>query len=79
MILLVFYVVKTVCALISATLCVPVLLGLLFLKHNNIVIDTESHIAIDKIMNFDLLQPPIPSLKATTMKPKLTMKFIRQS
>lgn len=53
------YVAKAICAVISAILCMPVLLGLPFLKHNNIVIDVESHTAIDKINNFDLLHPQL--------------------
>lgn len=53
------YVAKAICAVISAILCMPVLLGLPFLKHNNIVIDVESHTAIDKINNFDLIHPQL--------------------
>ena len=57
------YIAKTVHAVISPTLCVPVLLGLPFLKHNNIVIDADCHTAIDKKNNFDLLHPLSPPKK----------------
>ena len=56
---------KTVCAVISPSLCTPILLGLPFLKHNNIVIDIEAKTAIDKKNGFDLLNPSLPE------KPKL--------
>ena len=49
------YVAKTVCAVISPTLCAPVLLSLPFLKYNNIVIDVDCCTTIDKHNNFDLL------------------------
>ena len=54
------YVSKSVRAVISPSLCVPVLLGLPFLKHNNIVIDVEARTAIDKVQNFDLINPVAP-------------------
>ena len=57
------YVTKTVHAVISPTLCVLVLLGLPFLKHNNIVIDVDCHTAIDKKSNFNLLHPSSPPKK----------------
>ena len=68
------YVVKTMHAMISPTLCTPVLLGLPFLKHNNIVIDVDCHTAIDKLKNFNLLHPSVPPMK-TTMKPKLKFNY----
>ena len=57
------YIAKTVRAVISPTLCAPVLLGLPFLKHNNIVIDVNCHTTIDKKNNFDLLHPSSPPKK----------------
>ena len=42
-------------ALLAPDLCVNILLGLPFLKHNKIIIDHDSDIAIDKISGFDLL------------------------
>ena len=49
------YVSKTIHAVISPSLCAPILLGLPFLKHNNIVIDVEAKTAIDKKNGFNLL------------------------
>ena len=66
----IMYVLKTVCTVISPSLCVPILLGLPFLKHNNIVIDIEVNTAIDQINGFDLLNPPIPQKS----KPKIPKK-----
>ena len=66
------YISKTIHTVISPSLCVPILLGLPFLKHNNIVIDIEAKTAIDKKNNFDLLNPSLPE------KPKFgnsKMKF----
>ena len=70
------YVMKTMHAVISSTLCAPILLGLPFLKHNNIMIDIEDHTVIDKHNNFDLLHLLLPSSKPlsnpeydSTMKP----------
>ena len=54
------YISKTIHAVISPSLCVPILLGLPFLKHNNIVIDIEANTAVDKKNNFDLLNPLLP-------------------
>ena len=57
------YIAKTVRTVISPTLCAPVLLGLPFLKHNNIVIDANCCTAIDKKNNFDPLHPSSPPKK----------------
>ena len=54
------YVSKSICTVISASLCVPILLGLPFLKHNNIIIDVKANTAINKNNGFDLLNPVIP-------------------
>jgi len=51
---------KTVRALIAPSLCAPVILGLPFLAHNNIVIDHALRTAIDKVSGFDLLNPTAP-------------------
>ena len=48
---------KSVRAIIAPGLCAPVILGLPFLSHNNIVIDHSSRTAIDKSSGFDLLNP----------------------
>lgn len=51
---------KTVRAVIAPGLCAPVILGLPFLAHNNIVVDHASRTAIDKLTGFDLLNPKAP-------------------
>ena len=66
------YVAKTIHAVISPTLCVLVLLGLPFLKHNTIVIDVNCRTAIDKKNNFDLLHPSSPPNKKDV---KATLQF----
>jgi Aspartyl protease len=48
---------KTVRAIVTPGLCAPVILGLPFLVHNNIVIDHAARTVIDKTSNFDLLNP----------------------
>jgi hypothetical protein len=40
-------------------LCVLLLLGILFLKVNKIVMDFDSHTAIDKQCSYDILNPPV--------------------
>ena len=62
------YTAKTVHAVICWTLCTPVLLGLPFLQHNNIVIDVNSHTAIDKKNQFNLLHPNVPTKKPVQTK-----------
>ena len=54
------YVLKTVCTIVSCSLCTPVLLGLPFLKHNGIVVDANANTTFDKFQNFDLLNVTLP-------------------
>jgi hypothetical protein len=54
---------KSVRAIVAPGLCSPIILGLPFLSHNNIVIDHSTRTAIDKSCGFDLLNPmppPVP-------------------
>jgi len=53
---------KSVRTIIVPGLCAPMILGLPFLAHNNIVVDASAHTAIDKKCNFDFLHPmpPVP-------------------
>ena len=53
---------KSVKALISLGLCMPVILGLPFLMHNTIVVDHADHTCVDKCANYDLLNPPLIAL-----------------
>ena len=48
---------KTVKALITPGLCMPVILGLPFLIHNHVVTDHACRTCIDKTLNYDLLNP----------------------
>ena len=52
---------RPVRALIAHNLCVSILLGLPFLKHNKIVIDHDSDTAIAKDSKFDLLNENLPN------------------
>jgi hypothetical protein len=58
---------KAVRAVVTPSLCAPVILGLLFLAHNKIVVDHEKRTAIAKDSDFDLLNqklpPPPPAAK----------------
>ena len=69
------YVSKTVHAVISPSLCAPILLGLPFLKHNDIVIDVEARTAIDKKNGFNLLNPSIPEPKLKSSKTKFNYEY----
>ena len=44
-----------ICAILAPDLCINILLGLPFLKHNKIVIDHDLHTAVHKPSSFDLL------------------------
>ena len=61
---------RSVKALITPGLCVPIILRLPWLEHNVIVIDHTAHTCIDKINSYDLLNPP-PVLPPLPPKPKL--------
>ena len=63
-----------VTALIANNLCVDILLGLPFLKHNKIVIDHELDTAIDKLYGFDLLHENAPSSLLKRQPKKLMPK-----
>ena len=47
-------------AIVALGLCAPMILGLPFLKHNDIVVDASAHTAIDKKSAFNLLNLVIP-------------------
>jgi len=48
---------KMVKVLIAPGLCMPIILGLPFLIHNCIITDHAAHTCIDKVSNYDLLNP----------------------
>jgi hypothetical protein len=51
---------KPVCAIVTPSLCTPILLGLPFLSHNNVVVDHTTWTVIEKNTGVDLLnlEPP---------------------
>ena len=51
---------KAIHTIIVPGLCVPIILGLSFLAHNNIVVDTATSTAIDNQCSFNLLHPVRP-------------------
>ena len=67
---------KSVCAIIAPGLCAPMILGLPFLMHNDIVVDASARTVIDKKCNFDLLHP-IPPVPPPPPKKKLH-KFFKE-
>lgn len=66
---------NSVRAIISPSLCTDMILGLLFLAHNNIVVDASAWTVIHKPMGFNLLSPfslpPPPPLPHPTLKQSL--------
>lgn len=62
------YSTRTVRALVAPKLCHPVILGLPFLLHNSIVVDTRNNTIIGNNEKFDLLHPVSPAV--TLLKPK---------
>ena len=71
---------KSVRAIVAPGLCAPVILGLPFLSHNNIVIDHAARTAIDKTINFDLLNPvPPPPPPPPKTKLKDLFQQVRQA
>jgi hypothetical protein len=70
---------RPVRALIAADLCINILLGLPFLKHNKIVIDHELDTAIDKTTGFDLLNENKPSPLITPLSSKSSPKQQRET
>ena len=65
---------KSVRAIIAPGLCAPMIQGLPFLAHNDIVVDASSRTVIDKKCNFDLLHP-IPPVPTPPPKKKLPEFF----
>ena len=69
-----FWTAHMVRAIIAPRLCAPVILGLPFLAHNNIVIDHAVRTAVNKCTGFDLLHPVL--VKPTShIKPTLKEIF----
>lgn len=49
---------KLIRAIITPGICMPIILGLPWLIHNKIVTDHDARTCVDKITNYDLLNPP---------------------
>ncbi|KAJ7100274.1 hypothetical protein B0H15DRAFT_770979, partial [Mycena belliarum] len=62
---------STVRALIAPNLCSPVILGLPWLTRNSIVIDHRERSAVDKRVNYDLLNPPAPATRSRDLFEKV--------
>jgi hypothetical protein len=67
-----WYFACTVCILIVPSLCHPIILGLLFLHHNNVMVNVRDSTATDMTANFDLLHPVAPPVH----KPKVKLREI---
>jgi len=65
------YAAKSVRAIIAPNLVSPVICGLPFLSHNSIVVDHASRTVIDKVHNFDLMNPTI---RPPPLAPKKKLK-----
>ena len=61
---------KSVKALIAPGLCMPIILGLPFLIHNCIITNHAARTCIDKLSNYDLLNP-LPVSPPPPRKPRL--------
>ena len=66
---------KSICTIIAPGLCAPMILGLPFLVHNDIIVDVAARTVVDKKCGFDLLHPTAPPL---TTHPKCTLKEFHQ-
>ena len=67
---------KSVHVIIGLGLCAPMILGLLFLVHNDIVVDVTARTVRDKKCNFNLLHP-FPPPPPSPPKQKL-WKFFKE-
>ena len=69
---------KTVHAIIAPGLCMPVILGLLFLTHNDIVTDHKERSCIDKKTGYNLMNPtPVVPPPSSWMHAKDQIKFTK--
>ena len=69
---------KTVHAIITPGLCMPVILGLPFLIHNDIVTDHKARSCIDKKCGYNLLNPvPVSPPRAPRMHARDQIKFTK--
>jgi hypothetical protein len=69
---------KAIHAIVTPRLCLPMILGLPFLSHNNIVVDASTRTAIDKKCDFNLLHPRPPPMRLVKKKLKEFFKELQQ-
>ncbi|KIM83942.1 hypothetical protein PILCRDRAFT_69030, partial [Piloderma croceum F 1598] len=69
---------KSIRAIVAPGLCTPMILGLPFLSHNNIVVDASTRTAIDKKSGFNLLHPILPTPHVPKKKLKEFFKDLQQ-
>jgi hypothetical protein len=72
------YVSCTIKAIVTPKLCVPLLLGLLFLYANHIIADFFSCTAIDQTCGYDLLNPPIRITKKKLIDPVISCREVKK-
>ena len=69
---------KVIYALVAPGLCMPIILGLLFLIHNNIVTDHAEHSCVDKKTGYNFLNPaPVSPPPPPRMQAKEQIKFTK--
>jgi hypothetical protein len=66
---------KSICTIIMPGLCAPMILGLPFLVHNDIIVDAVARTVVDKKCGFNLLHLTAPQLPT---RPKWTLKEFYQ-
>ncbi|KAF8222394.1 hypothetical protein L208DRAFT_1322849 [Tricholoma matsutake] len=69
---------RTVKAVITPNLCVPILFGLPFLSINNIVADFKEQTPINKSTSYDLLLPPLPKRQRKWVMPLNVAGMIKE-
>jgi hypothetical protein len=70
---------KPVRAMVAPNLCSPLILGLPFLSHNHIVIDTANRLAVDSKTGFDLMNVNKNNTKASSRKPPKEVRSEQRS
>ncbi|KAG6900011.1 hypothetical protein C0995_004538 [Termitomyces sp. Mi166 len=68
----------TIHAVIAPNLCMPIIHGLLFLTVNNIIVDYAAWTVIDKISNYNLLNP-VPPVSVPPQKFVLMQRKFKQT
>ena len=69
---------KSIHTIVALGLCAPMILGLPFLSHNNIVVDASTCTAVDKKSSFNLLNPVAPVVPVPKIKLKQFFKELKE-